>query len=79
MRHAQLLKDHYTCRICKVMTHHSSQLICDHVIPHRGDPTLFWQGELQTLCATCHSSTKQALERTGKTKHTTGQDGWPIS
>ena len=39
--------------------------VCDHVIPHRGDPDLFWQGEVQSLCATCHSSTKQAEERRG--------------
>ena len=27
-----------------------------HVVPHRGDPALFWNiGNLQSLCGTCHS------------------------
>jgi 5-methylcytosine-specific restriction protein A len=30
--------------------------LVDHVIPHRGDPVLFWdeQGNWQSLCASCH-------------------------
>lgn len=39
--------------------------VADHVIPHRGDDDLFWYGELQSLCATCHSSHKQAQEKSG--------------
>lgn len=37
--------------------------VADHVVPHREDARLFWEGELQSLCATCHSSTKQRQER----------------
>ena len=36
--------------------------VVDHIEPHRGDLTAFWQGALQSLCGTCHSSTKQRLE-----------------
>lgn len=34
----------------------------DHVMPHGGDANSFWTGELQTLCASCHSR-KTAAER----------------
>ncbi|KFC73209.1 putative Prophage LambdaSo, holin [Bosea sp. LC85] len=36
--------------------------ICDHVIPHRGDIDLFWNGARQSLCVSHHSSAKQAAE-----------------
>ena len=41
--------------------------VADHVEPHRGDPVKF-EGPLQSLCASCHSSIKQSLERTGRIK-----------
>ncbi|WP_122555827.1 HNH endonuclease [Pseudomonas viridiflava] len=35
----------------------------DHVIPHRGDMTLFWdRSNWMSLCGPCHSSVKQAEE-----------------
>lgn len=49
----------------------------DHVVPHRGDPDLFWNGELQPLCASCHSRDKQR-EETGKSVVRFGPDGWPV-
>ena len=27
----------------------------DHIVPHREDYELFWNGELQSLCHSCHS------------------------
>jgi hypothetical protein len=36
--------------------------VADHVTPHRGVETAFWSGALQSLCARCHSSVKQAIE-----------------
>jgi 5-methylcytosine-specific restriction protein A len=33
------------------------------VIPHRGDPALFWpDANVQTLCKPCHDRRKQAEE-----------------
>jgi 5-methylcytosine-specific restriction protein A len=31
--------------------------LVDHVVPHRGDTTLFWDehGNWQSLCAACHA------------------------
>lgn len=38
----------------------------DHIIPHRGDQSLFWdETNHQTLCSTCHKTIKAAAEQTG--------------
>jgi len=50
--------------------------VADHVIPHRGEERLFWSGELQSLCATCHSHYKQ-LHEAGKHSAACGVDGMP--
>jgi 5-methylcytosine-specific restriction endonuclease McrA len=36
--------------------------VANHIIAHRGDPVLFWQGELESVCASCHSSIIQSEE-----------------
>lgn len=39
----------------------------DHVTPHKGDMKKFFnKGNLQSLCHSCHSSTKQKLEKSGE-------------
>lgn len=38
--------------------------VADHIVPHKGDPVLF-EGPLQSLCATCHNSSKQTFEKSG--------------
>lgn len=59
-----LLRDGFTCRMCGRLETDTSQLVGDHVIPHRGDAALFWdETNIWCLCARCHSSTKQAEER----------------
>jgi hypothetical protein len=47
----------------------------DHIERHRGDPHLFMAGALQSLCAHCHSSVKQSLERGSRAG--CGPDGLP--
>ena len=38
----------------------------DHVVPHRGDMTLFWDvANWQSLCATHHNATKKRQESRG--------------
>lgn len=49
----------------------------DHVVSHRGDPDLFWYGELQPLCASCHSRLKQR-EELRQDVVTFEADGWPV-
>jgi hypothetical protein len=51
--------------------------IADHVTPHRGDAQLFWYGTLTSLCASCHSGTKQEQEKKGYSTDV-GVDGWPV-
>jgi 5-methylcytosine-specific restriction protein A len=42
--------------------------VVDHIIPHKGDQTLFWDKDKnwQALCAHHHNSTKQRIERTNR-------------
>ena len=49
--------------------------VVDHVEPHRGDWNKFVLGPLQSLCATCHNSTKQKLEQV---RPGVDADGWPL-
>lgn len=51
--------------ICRLCPDHSKQLatVADHVTPHRDDYALFWFGELQSLCKSCHDIKKQREER----------------
>lgn len=50
--------------------------VADHIEPHRGDPDLFWNGELQSLCAPDHNKIKQIIETHGYSPEI-GLDGWP--
>lgn len=53
--------------------------VVDHKDPHRGDEAKFWDASnLQTLCASHHSSDKQAIEKGGKRRQRIGLDGWPV-
>lgn len=63
------------CRYCAREGRLEPATIADHIEPHRGDRTKFWRGELQALCASCHSSTKQMIESGAVV---TGNDGWPL-
>ena len=50
----------------------------DHIVPHGGDPDLFWdEDNWQALCYRCHNSDKQAEERAGFSERV-GADGWPL-
>ena len=57
----------FTCGRCGCVCAGKGEAVADHRIPHRGDPALFWDREnLWCLCASCHSSAKQAEERAGQ-------------
>lgn len=52
--------------------------VVDHIIPHKGDQTLFWdKANWQSLCAPHHNRDKQREER-GSLVVTIGADGWPV-
>ena len=53
------LRTHPACALCA-----QPATVVDHVIPHRGDSALFDNtANWQALCAPCHNSVKQRLER----------------
>jgi hypothetical protein len=58
----QQLNEQPLCVKCEADGFVTAATVCDHVIPHRGDVDLFWNGERQSLCGPCHSSTKQTEE-----------------
>jgi 5-methylcytosine-specific restriction protein A len=64
------------CRMCKEEGRISPATVADHIVPHRGDPFLFWSGALQSLCAKHHSAGKQRSEARGYDTRI-GSDGWP--
>lgn len=64
LRASVLLRDRFTCAMCGHLEGDTSKLVCDHIVPHRGDQERFWsESNLQVLCAPCHNSTKQRNER----------------
>jgi hypothetical protein len=50
--------------------------VVDHIVPHKGDINSFWLGELQSLCASHHSKSKQQIEDRGFAGDI-GPDGFP--
>jgi 5-methylcytosine-specific restriction protein A len=47
---------HPLCVECQRMGRLSAATIVDHIVPHKGDPNLFWnQSNWQALCRRCHN------------------------
>ena len=45
------------CVVCQAAGRVTGATCVDHVTPHRGDETLFWdEANWQPLCARCHNS-----------------------
>ena len=56
----------FTCAMCSRLEGNTSQLVADHITPHRGDEALFWsRANIQCLCKSCHDGRKQSMERRG--------------
>ena len=52
---AVFLKKNPLCVKCREIGKLTPATIVDHIIPHRGDPILFWdQSNWQPLCKDCH-------------------------
>ena len=50
------LKSHPLCEECMKNGRYVKATDVDHVIPHRGDPVLFWDRDnWRALCHSCHS------------------------
>ena len=54
------------CRLCGQLGRTTAADVVDHIKPHRGDKTLFWdRANWQPLCKPCHDGAKQEQEKTG--------------
>jgi len=54
------------CAYCESEGRVTAATVVDHSTPHRGDMTIFWdRSQWVSLCAHCHSSTKQKEEAQG--------------
>lgn len=73
----QQLRSEPLCAYCLAKGEVVLATVVDHVIPHRGDPELFYRGRLQSLCATHHSGSKQSEELRGYALEV-GVDGIPV-
>lgn len=61
------LREYPLCVMCEVEGHVTAAAVVDHIIPHRGDETLFWErGNWQSLCKLHHDSDKQVFEKSGE-------------
>ena len=65
------------CEMCLQVGNVTMATTADHIEPHRGDSYLFWFGQLQSLCQTCHSRHKTWLEAKGFTNRVDLQ-GYPV-
>lgn len=55
--------------------------VADHIVPHRGDPDLFWNGDLQSLCKDHHDSEARLKDMGKEAKPTLkgcDTDGMPL-
>lgn len=75
-RRAAQLRAEPLCCMCAAVGKVTVATVADHRIPHKGDPVLFWEGELQSMCAPHHDAGKQKEEAAGFSGET-GPDGWP--
>lgn len=60
---AQHKADFPLCAGCLAVGRYTATAVTDHVVPHRGDPTLFWDRDnWQSACAWHHDVVKARLE-----------------
>lgn len=57
-------RDNPLCLGCEAVDRVELAKVVDHIIPHKGDQTLFWdKGNWQSCCERHHDIVKQYLER----------------
>lgn len=77
IRRKQLSREPF-CRYCAEQGLETRARYADHIIPHRGDPNLFFDdNNLQSLCETHHNATKQS-EEIRQVRHGCTIDGFPL-
>ena len=62
--------EHPLCAMCYKRGILKPAQCVDHIIPHRGDPVLFWdQRNWQSLCNPCHNGPKRREEEAARRAH----------
>lgn len=75
---ATFLRSHPLCVECAKQGKVTAAIVVDHITPHRGDQTLFWdEANWQSLCKPHHDRDKQIIESRGYTSDV-GPDGLPL-
>jgi hypothetical protein len=64
-RRREQLTNYPLCAMCLSQDRIVAATVVDHVVPHRANAELFFDGELQSLCVMHHNKTKQDIERRG--------------
>lgn len=69
------------CVMCQARNVLTPASVVDHIKPHKGDQTLFWdRSNWQSLCKPCHDSDKRLIELgSSKTRQRIGPDGYPVT
>lgn len=70
LRQVVIRRDRWTCQqtgaLCVGRANAANAPVVDHIVPHRGDPALFWDlRNLQLVAKSWHDTVKQAQERAG--------------
>lgn len=74
----QFLTQRPLCKFCEDEGRLKAATEVDHIKPHDGDETLFWdEANWQGLCSFHHNSVKQAMEQ-GKPRRGTDLKGNPL-
>jgi len=61
---ARFLKQHPLCVRCLEKGTHRRANVVDHITPHRGDETFFWdEKNWQALCKSCHDRKTMTEDR----------------
>ena len=72
------LRNNPLCVFCSEKGLAVPATVVDHIKPHKGDRTLFFDTKnWQSLCAPCHDGFKQMLEK-NEWRPEIGLDGWPV-
>lgn len=64
------------CERCKKRGKIIAATVVHHLVPHKGDWTLFVKGPFASSCKPCHDGAEQQIERIGF-HAAIGADGWP--
>lgn len=60
----RFLSENPLCKYCEKQGQVTAAYIVDHIVPHEGDETRFWdESNWQPLCKPCHDTVKAQEER----------------